>query len=187
MSSYATTPFLAVNLALVALIGASARAAPVVVSDTRPGPSRPLFDTPEAALALTRSFGSAWQARPRKVDERNGALVTTRYYFASEQRFLRLTIAADGSVEEFYLFAGQGKRQAQDNRCAFFPDRAAIARLLLDAVEPRHDMVDEGTVAEAAKLGWMPLFGLQSAQVNRTKVRFSSFNRHCQVWMRRIS
>lgn len=145
----------------------------------------PVFETPSAALALVHRLGPAWQGNPREVDERMGSLVMKRYYFSSDERFLRLTLAPDGSVSEFYLYAGQPRRDVQDNRCALLPAPAETARILLAVVEPRHDRADESTVAFAARLGWKPLFQIQGAQVFRTRIRFSSSPTSCRISMRR--
>ena len=95
----------------------------VALSEEKPPPTitYPIFETPRAALALVRKLGPAWQGNAREVDERMGSLVMKRYYFSSDERFLRISLAPNGSVLEFYLYAGQPRRDVQDNRCALLP------------------------------------------------------------------
>ena len=149
--------------------------------------ARPLFVSPVTALALARRLGPVWQGPAREVDERMGSLVVKRYYFSSEERFLRINLAPDGSVTEFFLYAGQPGREVQSNRCALLPPPIETARILLAAVEPRHDIADERTVASAAMLGWQPLHLIQAAQVLGTRIRFTSSTKACHILMRRYS
>jgi hypothetical protein len=154
--------------------------------DQPPAPIlRPLFASPDTALALARQLGPVWQGHAREVDEQMGSLVMKRYYFSSDERFLRITLAPDGSVTEFYLYAGQPRRDAQSNQCALLPPPIETARILLAAAEPSHDSADEKTVAGAAMLGWQPLVGIQSARVQGTRIRFTSWRTDCQISMRR--
>jgi hypothetical protein len=145
----------------------------------------PIFETPRAALALARKLGPAWQGNAREVDERMGSLVMKRYYFSSDEQFLRVSLTPNGNVSEFYLYAGQPRRDVQDNRCALLPAPTETARILLAVVEPRHDLADESTVASAATLGWKPLFQIQGARVFRTRIRFTSSPTSCRISMRR--
>lgn len=147
--------------------------------------SRPLFVSPDAALALARRLGPNWQGRARDVDEQMGSLIMKRYYFSSDERFIRVKLAPDGSVLEFYLYAGQPRRDVQSNQCALLPSPIETARILLASVEPRHDIADEKTVAGAAMLGWQPLVGIQNARVRGTRIRFTSWRGACQILMRR--
>ena len=149
--------------------------------------TRPLFVSAVTALAMARKLGPAWQGPAREVDERMGSLVMKRYYFSSEERFLRINLAPDGSVTEFFLYAGQPGREVQSNRCALLPPPIETARILLASVEPRHDIADERTVASAAMLGWQPLHLIQAAQVLGTRIRFTSSTKACHILMRRDS
>jgi hypothetical protein len=147
--------------------------------------SRRLFMSPDAALALAGRLGPIWQGHAREVDEQMGSLIMKRYYFSSNERFIRVNLAPDGSVLEFYLYAGQPPRDVQSNRCALLPSPIETARILLASVEPRHDPADEKTVAGAAMLGWQPLTGIQNARVQGTRIRFTSWRGACQILMRR--
>ncbi|WP_380930953.1 hypothetical protein [Sphingomonas arantia] len=147
--------------------------------------TRPLFVSPITALALVRRLGPVWQGPAQEVEERMGSLVMKRYYFSSEERFLRINLAPDGSVTEFFLYAGQPRREVQSNECALLPPPKETARILLGAVEPGHDIVDERTVAGAAMLGWQPLHLIQAARVLGTRIRFTSSIKACHILMRR--
>jgi hypothetical protein len=146
---------------------------------------RPLFPTPETALALVRKLGPSWQGYTRLEDQKSDDVVIRRYYFSSGKRFVNLRLAPDGRVFDFYLYVGQPERDTVSDRCSLLPTPLETARILLAVVEPNHTLADEKIVAGSAMLGWQPLHSIQNARVLRTRIRFTSFSKACQIFMRR--
>lgn len=146
---------------------------------------QPLFPTSDAALALVGRLGLKWQQYTRFEDIQSASVAIRRYYFAADTRFVNLYLAPDGSVFEFYLYAGPAKPGSVSDRCTLLPAPSETARILLAVVEPNHTVADEKTVAGSAILGWDPLLSIKNARVLRTRIRFTSYNKACQISMRR--
>lgn len=146
---------------------------------------RPLFLTSDTALALVRRLGPSWQGYTRFEDQKLADAVIRRYYFSSNKRFVNLRLAPDGRVFDFYLYVGQPERDTVRNNCSLLPTPLETARILLAAVEPNHTLADEKIVAGSAMFGWQPLHSISNARVIRTRIRFTSFSKACQIFMRR--